>query len=283
MQTARSNQNGAIYNAPSFGNLGPHELAQQRGLLSCPGCHGHSYYRRETRNGRAPCFCAHHDPDCEYAAPSPSARRDTSELSRFSPGVLDKPIVLDFAYGGWDGSAQGTGSSRADSFVRKNQSGVMPAGSSAVSSHRRLSTMLRNILEMPDFVQSPQTLYVQGIGQTRVCDFFVNFEQLNQTHLGRLLGHWGALSNVGQGNSGELWLNTGDVGSGNVSICVPARLVNALYERYAIRSGSTWSPGSCFALVAGTVHLSQSGKPYIEVADLCNVTVLQRGNSTGQW
>ena len=280
MQTARSNQNGAIYNAPSFGNLGPHELIQLRGLLSCPGCQGHSYYRRETRNGRAPCFCAHHDPDCEFAASSPMARPDTSGLDRFSPGVLDKPIVLDFAYEGWDGGAQGTGRGRANSFEAKNQSGMMPRGSSAVSSHRRLSTMMRNILEVPDFVQSPKTLYVQGIGQTRVCDFFVNFEQLNQTHLGRLLGHWGALSRVGQGNSGELWLNTGNGESGDVSICVPARLVDALYERYAIRLGSAWEPESYFVLVAGTVHISQGGKPYIEVADLCNVAVLQRGVST---
>lgn len=142
--------------------------------------------------------------------------------------------------------------------------------------------MLRDILEMPDFVQSPQTLYVQGIDQTRVCDFFVNFEQLNQTHLGRLLGHWGALSSVGQGDSGELWLNTGNGGPGNVSICVPARLVDALYERYAIHSGSAWRLGSYFALVAGTVHMSQWGKPYIEVADLCNVAVHKCGDSTGQ-
>ena len=129
---------------------------------------------------------------------------------------------------------------------------------------------------------SPQTLYVKGIGQTRVCDFFVNFRQLNRTHLGQLMGHWGALSSVGQGNSGELWLNTKNGGLTDFGICVPARLVDALYERHAIHSGSAWEPESCFALVVGTVHLSQWGKPYIKVADLCNVAVLQRGASAGQ-
>jgi hypothetical protein len=282
MQTAMCHQDGAIYNAPSFGSLNPDEIEQKRGLLSCPGCRRHSYFRKEARNGRAPCFCAHHDPGCEFAAASPMARSESSGLGRFSSNVLDKPIVVDFSYGSWDGGVQGNGRQPVNSSLAANPSGQMQGGSSAVSSHRRLSTLLRNILEVPDFVQSPQALYVQGIGQTRVCDFFVNFRQINQTHLGQLMGHWGALSSVGQGNSGELWLNTGYGGSGDVSICVPAHLINALYERHAIHSGSAWEPESCFALVVGTVHLSQGGKPYIEVADLCNVAVLQRGASAGQ-
>ena len=282
MQTARCNQDGAIYNAPSFGNLNPDEIEQKRGLLSCPECDRHSYFRRQTSNGRAPCFCAHHEPGCEFAAPSPMARSDSSGLGRFSSGVLDRPIVVDFAYGSWDGGVQGSGRQPANSSVAANPSCQIQGGSSSVTSHRRLSTLLRDILEVPDFVRSPQTLYVQGIGQTRVCDFFVNFSQLNRTHLGQLMGHWGALSFAWHGNSGELWLNTENGGRGDLGVCVPARLVDALYERYAINHGATWELGSCIALVVGTVHLSQSGKPYIEVADLCSLTVLQRGVSTGQ-
>ena len=283
MQTAMCHQDGAIYNAPSFGNLNPDEIEEKRGLLSCPGCRRHSYFRKEARNGRAPCFCAHHEPGCEFAAPSPTARSDSSGLGRFSPGVLDKPIVVDFAYGSWDGGVQGNGRQPVNSSLAANPSGQqMQGGSSSVSSHRRLSTLLRDILVVPDFVRSPQTLYVQGIGQTRVWDFFVNFRQLNQTHLGQLLGHWGALTFAWQGSSGGLWLNSENGGPADLGICVPARLVDALYERHAIHSGSAWEPESCFALVVGTVHLSQGGKPYIEVADLCNVAVLQRGASAGQ-
>ncbi len=126
MQTARCHQDGAIYNAPSFGNLNPDEIEQKRGLLSCPECDRHSYFRRQTRNGRAPCFCAHHEPGCEFAASSPMARSDPFGLGRFSSGVLDRPIVVDFAYGSWDGGVQCTGRQPANSSAAANPSGQIP-------------------------------------------------------------------------------------------------------------------------------------------------------------
>jgi hypothetical protein len=56
-----------------------------------------------------------------------------------------------------------------------------------------------------------------------------------------------------------------------MSICVPERFVNEFYERFRITDEEELA--GTYALVLGTLRISQSGKKYVEAEDLGIITL----------
>jgi phage/plasmid primase-like uncharacterized protein len=97
MQHATYTLDNSQQTPQQFAALSPQELAQRRNHLACPGCSGHTFFRSETRDGRAPCFCGHHQDGCEYAAVQSVAKNSGQRSNRDTWSPHGQRIVVDLA------------------------------------------------------------------------------------------------------------------------------------------------------------------------------------------
>lgn len=128
--------------------------------------------------------------------------------------------------------------------------------------HRRLSTLLRTLIESPAFRNSHQVLEILG-GEIQVRDFFVSLLEIQQRHLNTTRGFWGMLSDCGVDQGGTVWLNSG--GRGNISFVVDDDAFNQVCERFGIEEKEDFS--GAYILVIGEAKLSRSGKIYLSIQD----------------
>lgn len=175
-------------------------------------------------------------------------------------------IEIDFAYGAHEvphvdpvEPADPTG--RGGRFVGGN-------GRRTAVMHRRLSTLLRNLMHSEQFRTSDQLIALPE-GQFRVRDFFVPFSEASGPLVGQYRAFWGMLSDARFGPSNEVWLNSG--GQRNVSTVVNATLVNEFANRFNL--SDTEDLAGAYALVFGTLGLSPRGKLYLTCNDLRYITV----------
>lgn len=99
----------------------------------------------------------------------------------------------------------------------------------------------------------------------------MQFDQVTNAHVGRFMGYWGRLTCAKEGYPPALWLNTGM--PGDLSIVVPYHLANALRVRFGIEERGNLTAAGMYVLVFGTLHVSWYGKSYIDIADLCSITM----------
>lgn len=128
--------------------------------------------------------------------------------------------------------------------------------------HRRLSTLLRTLIESPHFRQSDQTLEILGI-EIMVRDFFVPLLDIKPHHLNSMKGYWGMLSDVAVGQSGTVWLNSG--GRDDISFCLDEKQFSDISARFRITDPEEYS--GAYILVIGEVKLSQNNKKYCNIQD----------------
>lgn len=268
MDAARCTLDDVIYQAVRFAALPPIELARKRRFLACPECRGPAFFRKASRSGQAACFGARpHKEGCTLAA-------SEYEQNDIGPGddqdVLENPgqrIILDFNFGAADDrhndpDAPVDPGGRGGRFVG---GGVRPDA----AMHRRLSTVLRNLMMSGQFRTSRQIIEIAGVGEFTVADFFVPFGAVAAAHDHQYRGYWGMVVSARFGQTDALWLNSG--GREDMSICVPEQFVNELYERFRITDEEELS--GTYALVLGTLRTSQGGKKYVQVEDLGLITL----------
>lgn len=263
MDTARCSEDEVIYEAIQFSHLPPMELARKRRLLRCPECNGPAFFRKASRSGRAACFGARpHADGCSLAALEHEPEEDGQGADQ---DILENPgerIVVDFNFGA---QAQPE-HEEAPGFPRNpNRRGRFVGDGIRPNAriHRRLSSLLRTLVEVPDFSQSDQILEIEGAEEITVRNFFVTLAAVNPGYAGSFRGFWGMLSDARLAQDGTLWLNSG--GRDDVSFCLDARFVDGVYERYGINDEEDIA--GAYILVFGTLHVSQNGKLYCPVAD----------------
>lgn len=266
MDAARCTQNDLVYNALQFSQLPAAELAEKRRMLVCAQCGAQAFFRKASRHGRAACFGARpHEPGCDLATVEPEqlggGGDDQEEL--INPG---ERIVVDFNFGavnGRHGDDDGTPgvAGRGGAFVGD---GDRPQA----RMHRRLSSLLRNLRLSEQFRASHQILEIDGHGEVTVRDFFLKFEDVRTAHATQYRGFWGMIADA-RLSEGDLWLNSG--GRDNVSFCVAAERKEQLFERYGIEDLEQLA--GAYALIFGTMHVSQNGKKYVVVEDVAFVAL----------
>lgn len=270
MDAARCTLDDVVYQAVRFATLSPADLSRKRRFLVCPECRGPAYFKKASRSGQAACFGARpHEDGCTLAAVE-------YEQNDIGPGddqdILQNPgqrIVLDFNFGAQpndrhnDPDEPHNVGGRGGRFVGN---GARP---DAVM-HRRLSTILRNLMISDQFRTSRQTIEVTGIGEFTVADFFVRFDSVAPIHDNQYRGYWGMVASAGFGKEGALWLNSG--GCDDMSICVPQQLVSALHERFRTTDGEE-SLAGVYALVLGSLRTSKNMKKFVPVEDLGFITL----------
>lgn len=264
MDIALCTEDGTTYTAVDFSRLPPIELARKRRLLECPECSGPAYFRKASRSGRAACFGARpHQEGCELAAPEyermdDGAGQDQDTLE--NPGTR---IVVDFNFGTPDQPEHVETEGLPPNRERRGRF-TGDGERDDARMHRRLSTLLRNLIEAPAFRFSNQLLEIEGYPETTVRDFFVPLSDVNVDFNGQFKGYWGMLSDARFAHDRTLWLNSG--GRDNISFCVQTAHANTLYQRYRIEDEEDLA--GAYILVFGTVQISQNDKLYCVVNDI---------------
>lgn len=262
MYSARCTEDGVIYAAVDFARLPTEELARKRRFLQCSECGGPAFFRKASRGGRAACFGARpHAPNCELAAPEydPNADgRGEDQDQLLNPG---NRIVVDLNYGAAHQPVVREEEGLPRNRERRGRYGG-ERGRPQARMQRRLSTLLRNLIEIPEFRQSDQILEIEGYPEITVRDFFVPLLEVTTDHEGQFLGYWGMLSDARRAYDGTLWLNSG--GRDAISFCLDEHLVTPLFERYGIEDEEGLA--GAYILVLGTPSVSQRSKVYCDLA-----------------
>lgn len=251
-----------IYTSIDFSQLSFADMSEKRRSLICPECHGPAFFRKKTRNGRAACFGARpHQPNCQLSV------QDETIVIRGQGEVADviynpsERIIVDLVFGAQQHIHAEPGLSSIHGGAR---AGVHVGGSvvNNASMRRRLSTLLRTLIESTEFRSSYQTLEILG-DEIKVRDFFVPLLEIQQYHLNVTRGFWGMLSDVAVDEYGTFWLNSG--GRGNMSFAVGKNTFKQVCERFNIVEEEELS--GAYILVIGVARTAQSGKVYCSIND----------------
>lgn len=250
------------YTSAQFSKLNFADMSKKRRSLACPECGGPAFFRKQTRNGRAACFGARpHQPNCSI-----SALDETKVINGYGEEVefINNPgerIVVDLNFGAhtYVHAEPATGASRGGARAGVHTGGGNP---NSARMHRRLSSLLRTLIESPYFRQSDQILEILG-REIMVRDFFVPLLDIKSQHLNSIKGFWGMLSDVAEGQSGTVWLNSG--GRDDISFCLDEKPFLDICSRFRITDPEEYS--GAYILVIGEAKLSQNGKLYCNIQD----------------
>lgn len=271
MDIAKCTLDGNTYNAVNFSQLPPIEMSNKRQNLVCTECEKDAFFRKASRTGQAACFGARpHEANCSFAsAETQRVENEGGDEDRLrNPG---QNIIIDLNYGS---------NPRVNVDVEPN----VPEGGNEGRGHhvgnsprpnanmqRRLSTLLRNLINSEEFRDSEQQIALGENDSTSVANFFVNFVDVGDQHDHQFHGYWGLLTDARLDVHGNLWLNSG--GRGNISCLIHAQDVDTFYQRYNIDDVEDFA--GTYVLVLGEKNTSQHGKPYV-VAEGLERAALQK-------
>lgn len=270
MQSARCNQTNSIYGAQQFASLPPNEMFQIRPNLVCPECERAAFFRNETLNGREACFGARPHADwCSLKAAQSTAKAGETRWSQDVSALDGQRIVVDFSYG-----AQATddcaNSGTTPSHLGLSSRSGGTRGSVNRATHRRLSSILRELNLSREFSQSQQLVEIGGIGVFRANEFFTSFDAVTLAHRNSLHGYYGQIVSAHfWPNMGTLWLNSG--GPSDFSIGVPWELIPGFFRRFKINE--TRELDDATLLVFGVLQISQHWKKFVMLDDLDHIAV----------
>lgn len=134
--------------------------------------------------------------------------------------------------------------------------------------HRRLSTLLKNLMHGDGFRNSDQ-LIAMPAGEFRVRDFFVEFPDIDGGHEREYRGYWGMISDARVDGNGSLWLNSG--GRDDVSIVIQDELLKDFGQRFG--ANDVEDLAGAYVLFLGELRVSQNGKAYLPCNDIQSISV----------
>lgn len=268
MDVAFCTADNNTYTAIEFASLPARQLEEFRTQLICVECRYPAFFRKRTRDGRAPCFGGRpHKEDCDLAtngAGAWGAQGPDDQDERLNRG---DHIVLDLRLEG--GSDEG--SPGGDPAQRRHGQGRVHIGNGQRQAlmYRRLRTVLRNLARSESFSRSSQIIEVTGLVSLRASDFFVHFDDVGPEHFGKFLGLWGTLSDARL--SGEtIWLNTG----GPRMPSIPVDAIDETTLLMLSRGSELEDLAGAYVLALGKVDQSVGGKRYVAIRDLSYIAVI---------
>lgn len=271
MDIAKCTLDGRTYNAVVFAELSADEMSEKRRNLICTECEKEAFFRKESRSGQAACFGARpHKEDCTFASvETQHVDYEGGDEDRIkNPG---QRIVIDLNYGA---SPTHNVEVMLNNLPQSNEKRGRHVGQNPrpnAHMQRRLSTLLRNLINSEEFRKSQQLIEFEGRRPTTVNLFFVNFADVNDDHDAEFHGYWGLITDARLDQNDNLWLNSG--GRGDLSCLIKAQYVDEFYKKYRVEDLEDFA-GTYF-LIIGEKNTSQNGKPYVASNGLNRFT-LQR-------
>ncbi|MGD8116660.1 hypothetical protein [Vibrio sp. TRT 29B02] len=265
MDFARCTQDDSIWEVTTFSELNKDEIELKRRSLLCVECGEFAWYRRESRHGHPPHFCAHHDPECtlkiNYIS-SDEHRDDATEsvdeiesgddiivrLDQEQGGTLEVPQVPKSPLAGL-----GAGGKR---YVLKDKS----RRSSQQFTLRRIlhrlvkSKNFRNSNSNIVFYRNSDEVMLKG----HVRDIVIGFDQITKVaHHEKTNFYWGPVASIGETKDGRIWLNSSSEYK-SASVVIFADIVTEFMENFEIDDLDDLL--GAHVLVAGNCHFSGDGE-----------------------
>lgn len=257
------------YNAIEFSELNPFDLDRKRRLLACRECGGPAFFRKASRSGRAACFGARpHVDGCQLAAQDTEQQFDGQGDDLDTIHNSGERIVIDLNFGAQEQSENVAPDGRDGRSGRAaHYTGVGSRPDARM--HRRLSTLLRTLIESPAFRSSPQLVEINGYREMRVCDFFVPLLEIDMRYNTRFRGWWGLISDARQSPDGTVWINSG--GRDTISFCLKPEMQTEVFQRFHVEDLEDLA--GAYILVLGELRVSQYGKMYYSIESPGNLTI----------
>jgi hypothetical protein len=261
MEFARNTQNNSLYSAQQFERTPSDELSENRQHLACPECGEPAFFRRETHNGREPCFGARpHAQGCSQSAGQathPASQQQDIYSEFMDPAVR---LVVDFAYGAasagnWIDPQEGH-----QDFNNQSLGATGSGGQTDRVQHVRLRPLLRLLMSGAPLHATRKVVDVQGIGRFPVADLFVPFANIAAMRGKDLCGVFGKVATADFDPCGQtLWLNC--AGWAEPSICIDWKHIPELFSRFGIKDIKELAGADVLAF--GSVRASRNGKHYV--------------------
>lgn len=261
MRVALCTQDGVTYEAVDFNQTT--DFITKKRFLECPECHGPAFYRGLTRNGREACFGARpHIPGCTLATLEHDGEATGQGNEEDELLTIGQRIVLDFNFGT---AEAGQGGQPAGVPIATGNAGTHGDNGPAVRETitRRLGPLLRSLIELDEFRRSPQIIEVPEIGEFSVADFFVNFTDVTDDHIGSYHGFWGMVPDARRAANGTLWFNSG--GREDMSALLDKSFIEETCQRFHVENEEDIA--GAYILVLGELRLAKNGKKYVQIDD----------------
>lgn len=247
------------------------ERSALRGSFTCTRCGGLAWFRRPAPNNRVACFAAHHHDDCIFKADvEGDAWGDGTEgevYERLNRGqiieidldyAMDEPVDVDLGPGRVAQVAGGRAHRLPGDLGREGRS------------HRRLSSLLRLLVTVPEFRGSGQFVVAAGHDPVPVREFFKEFSG-NADPPASFGGYWGQIvhsqRSAGAAAGPQLWLIM--QGDNSMSCHLDEAMVPALLNRASVQSSDELL--GMYVLVLKNPYVMRTGKCALKIRDLRHV------------
>jgi hypothetical protein len=267
---ARCTFDNRIYSSREFSELPDTKLEELRVHLICDECKGPAFFRRRTRNGRAPCFGGRpHGNSCSYATAESGAwgsggnDHEDERINRGDHIILDLRLDVEDVTPTAGGEAGRRRHGQGRTF-----DGV--DGPSRAYTHRKLRGILRRLIRTTELSTSSLVFEVPNAVTLPANELFVPFDEISDHHIGQFHGYWGTLASAVLGREETIWLNTG--GRGQPSIPIDASDLTTLLALGRVDDLEDLS--GAYILVLGNLNVSTGSKLYIPPKGLSHIAIL---------
>lgn len=206
------------------------EKEKRKGFLFCTECNQPSYFTKKSKNGRGASFGSKsHREDCSLAS---SNNVDSKEgiLEKENQFINDsRKIILDLSFGSKDiEHVVEKGSTTPEGKAAKGKKHI-GSDSGVSNSSRRLSSILRNLIALPEYRLIKQTISMPGIGDRYACDLFKELKDENTSKDEHYL-FWGKINSY-NANAYRVFIQ-----GGYTDILVVKSVYDEIKNRYKLDS-----------------------------------------------
>ncbi|NQY65490.1 MAG: hypothetical protein HRT38_17595 [Alteromonadaceae bacterium] len=270
MQHAKCTSDGKLWEALPFSQLEQTLLETKRLNLLCAECDEFAWFRKESRHGHPPHFCARHDPECSLKVDyiiSDDQRDDvTTEEDQVAAG--DTIIVrLDQEQGG-QVEVKDVLSPPKEGQGEGGRTFIIKGKNRESSQQFTLRRILHRLVQSPKFRESNSNIIFYKNAKDimlsgQVSDIVCGFEKITKNkHDGKTMFYWGPIASSRKTSDGKVWLNSGSQYS-SVSVTIFADIAQEFLTLFDVDELEDLA--GAYVLVAGRCHFTGNGegKPVI--------------------
>lgn len=265
------------YKISDFEKLEPSELAQKRRFLECK-CGGPAFFRKASKSGQGACFGARpHKKDCDLSSPENeniSGSLTVEEKEFINSG---KEIVLDLQYGAIKNKHIVESDDEDESSKNRGTSHSSIKGKANSKLQRRLSTILRTLINEKDFFKdSKQKIHFLSKYPYYAGNFFIHSDYITNDYIDRINPRsyraiWSMISDVRFGlDNKNLWINTG--GNDSISILIDEDTKDDFIRRFKIKDLEDLS--GKYVLSISRLKKSKNDKIFSIVEDISYISIV---------
>lgn len=281
MDFAKCTIDNINYKAYEFEKLSPSDLAYKRRFLVCKECGGPAFFRKASKKGQAACFGARpHKDDCKLA--TQDSENTKGSLTNEEKEYLNSgnKIIIDLNFGAQQIiNIENSDDEEIEGHVKGNLYSSKN-GQGKAKSHRRLSTLLRTLINDKEFFKNSKQKIALNNYTYNANKLFAHFDDLTENYVNDIVENnpytrraiWGMISDARYANKENktIWLNTG--GNDTISVLIDESFHDLFLNRFKITDLEELS--GKYLLTIGQLNKSKNGKVFSKVGDIAYISIV---------